>query len=61
MDTHHIVGLIAYILVIFGALNWGLVGVFGIDVVARLLGAGTVGAKIVYVLIGLAAIIMLIM
>ena len=53
-------GLIAYILVIFGALNWGMIGVFGVDLVARLFGNNTLGARIIYILIGVAAIIMLI-
>ena len=52
-------GLIAYILVIFGALNWGMVGVFGVDLVARLFGNNTLGARIIYILIGVAAIVML--
>jgi uncharacterized membrane protein YuzA (DUF378 family) len=61
MNTHYYIGLVCFILVIFGALNWGMVGVFGIDVVARLFGPGNIGAKIVYILIGAAGIIMLIM
>lgn len=59
MNFSYIIGLVAYILVIFGALNWGLVGIFGLDVVARLLGSG-VGAKVVYILIGISGIIILI-
>lgn len=48
------------ILVGLGALNWGLAGVFGIDLVARLLGAGTGPAKIVYGIIGLAGVLKLV-
>jgi uncharacterized protein len=55
------VKLVAYILVIIGALNWAVVGLFDVDVIARVLGAGSMGAKVVYVLIGLGAIILLIM
>lgn len=61
MHFHYLIGVIAYILVIVGALNWGLVGIFGIDLVARLLGGGSFGAKIVYILIGVSGIIMLVM
>jgi len=61
MEGRRIIKLIAYILVIVGALNWAMVGLFQLDVVARLLGAGTMGAKIVYVLIGLGAVILLVM
>lgn len=53
-------GLITYILVIFGALNWGMVGLFGIDIVARLFGPGSLGARVIYILIGVAAIVMLV-
>ncbi len=61
MNTHYIIGLIAYVLVIIGALNWGMVGVFNLDVIARLFGPGSLGAKIIYILIGVAAIVMLVM
>jgi len=44
---------IAFILVVVGALNWGLVGVGVGDVVALL---GDVVARIVYVLVGLSAL-----
>lgn len=51
-----IVGLLVGI----GALNWGLVGVFGIDLVERLLGMMTMPARIVYGIIGLAGLMKLI-
>jgi uncharacterized membrane protein YuzA (DUF378 family) len=41
-------------------LNWGLVGLANVDLVAALFGSGTAGARIVYVLVGLAGIVMLI-
>ncbi|MDR5822495.1 DUF378 domain-containing protein [Caballeronia sp. LZ043] len=50
---------IAGALVIIGALNWGLVGVAHFDVVAALLGAGSTGARIVYILVGLAGLYVL--
>jgi uncharacterized membrane protein YuzA (DUF378 family) len=40
-------------LVIVGGLNWGLVGLFGFDLVAAIFGAGS--ARIVYTLVGLSA------
>jgi hypothetical protein len=49
---------IALILVIIGGLNWGLVGLFGLDLVASIFGAGML-AKIVYVLVGLSALWMI--
>lgn len=46
---------LAEILVVIGGLNWGLVGAFQLDVVSKLLGAGTI-AKAVYILVGIAAL-----
>ena len=43
-----------------GALNWGLVGLFQIDLVARLLGEMTGPARIVYGLIGVAGLLTLV-
>ena len=49
--------IISYILVIIGALNWGLVGLFNIDLVALIFGEMTILARIVYILVGISAII----
>ena len=48
------IDIIASVLVIVGALNWGLVGVLHFNLVARLLGDGTPLANAVYALVGLA-------
>lgn len=49
--------LIATILLIVGGLNWGLWGAFEFDLVATIFGGNTaVLAKIVYSVVGLAAI-----
>jgi len=47
-------------LVVIGALNWGLVGLLQFDLVAAIFGAGSPGARIVYVLVGLSGLYMLI-
>lgn len=52
---HHL-KTIALILVIIGAINWGLVGLMGLDLVATLFGIGTTLAKVVYVLVGLSGL-----
>lgn len=44
-------------LAIFGAINWGLIGLFGLNVVATLFGGSAVLEKVVYVLIGLSGLI----
>ncbi len=50
------VDMIAWILLIIGGLNWGLVGVANFDLVATIFGAGSPLASIVYGLVGVAAI-----
>jgi uncharacterized membrane protein YuzA (DUF378 family) len=51
-----ILNLLTLVLVIIGGLNWGLVGLFDLDLVAALFGAGSVPAGLVYVLVGLSAL-----
>ncbi|MEK4386071.1 DUF378 domain-containing protein [Solibacillus sp. FSL W7-1464] len=48
---------IALVLVIIGAINWGLIGFFKFDLVASLFGGQTAGlSRIVYALVGLAGL-----
>lgn len=51
-----IIHMIAFLLVIVGALNWGLVGVADINLVNKLLGAYPYAEKAVYALVGLSAL-----
>ena len=51
-----IVNIIALILVIIGAINWGLVGLFEFNLVDFLFGAGSILARIVYSLVGIAGL-----
>ena len=44
------------VLLVVGGLNWGLVGLFGVDLVASLLGPMSSLSRIVYALVGLSAI-----
>jgi len=46
----------ALTLAIVGGLNWGLFGLFGYDLVAQLFTFSPIIAKIVYDLVGLAAV-----
>ena len=49
--------VLSYILVLLGAVNWGLFGIFDFNLVSAIFaGDRTVGAIIVYVIIALAAI-----
>lgn len=47
---------IAYLLVFVGALNWGLVGLFGFNLVNFLFGSMMSIEKLVYILVGLSAL-----
>jgi uncharacterized membrane protein YuzA (DUF378 family) len=47
--------ILTLLLVIVGGLNWGLVGLFDFDLVAAIFGAGSVLARLVYILVGLSA------
>lgn len=50
----------AWWLVIIGAINWGLVGILDLDLVANIFGATSMASKIVYSLVGLSGIILVI-
>lgn len=50
---------IAYILIIIGALNWGLFGLTSIDLVETLFGFVPMLARIIYVVVGLSALYIL--
>ncbi len=52
----NVIDLIALVLVIIGALNWGLVGLFNFDLVAALFGPLSILSRIIYVLVGLAGL-----
>jgi uncharacterized protein len=47
---------VALIILVVGGLNWGLVGLFGLDVVATVFGDMSAVSRAVYVLVGLAAV-----
>ena len=48
--------ILTLILLIVGGLNWGLVGAFNFDLVATIFGAGSLLARLVYVVVGLSAL-----
>lgn len=51
------IGVIAYILVLIGALNWGLWGFFQFDFVAWLFGGNTNWlSRVIYAIIGLSGV-----
>lgn len=51
------IDLIALVLVLVGALNWGLYAAFKFDLVATVLGDYSVLARMVYGLVGISAVV----
>ena len=52
-------GLTTYVLMpltILGARNWGMIGIFGFDLVAFIFGPMSIASSIVYSIIGIAAL-----
>ncbi len=51
-----IIDKIALVLIIIGAINWGLIAVFNFDLVAAIFGDMTILSRIVYGLVGLSGL-----
>jgi uncharacterized membrane protein YuzA (DUF378 family) len=47
---------IALILVIIGAINWGLIGLFNFNLVSAIFGDRSTVSKIIYTLVGIAGL-----
>lgn len=47
---------VAFVLVIVGAINWGLIGAFDFNLVAELFGADSGFTNLTYVLVGLSGL-----
>jgi uncharacterized membrane protein YuzA (DUF378 family) len=47
---------VAMALLIVGGLNWAMVGLFDVDVVATLFGRGSPATRLIYVLVGISAL-----
>lgn len=47
---------LALILVIIGAVNWGLIGFFQINIISILFGYSTIFSRIIYSLVGISGI-----
>ena len=56
MKKLNVLDWVALVLVLVGALNWGLVGFFSYDLVKSLFGDMSTVSRVVYALVGLAAI-----
>lgn len=60
MKKMNVLDWIAFLLVMIGGLNWGLVGLFEYDLVAGIFGDMSPVARVVYTLVGLSALYLII-
>ena len=51
-----IIDKIALVLIIIGAINWGLIGIFHFNLVSTLFGDMSIISRIVYILVGISGI-----
>jgi len=51
-----ILDIVVTVLLLIGALNWGLVGFFEFNLVAAIFGEGGAVARVIYAFVGLAAL-----
>ncbi len=56
MKDLNILDWITLVLVIVGALNWGLVGAFNFNLVSTIFGDMSMIARVVYILVGVSSI-----
>lgn len=54
-----ILHIIVFTLIVIGALNWGLVGLFDFNLVAALFGPDSWFTNFIYILVGLSALVAL--
>lgn len=51
-----VIDTIALILIIIGAINWGLIGIFNFNLVEAIFGAMSMITRIIYSLVGIAGL-----
>ena len=51
-----VIDKIALVLIIIGAINWGLVGIFNFNLVDVIFGAMSIISKIIYILVGISGL-----
>ncbi len=51
-----VIDKIALVLIIIGAINWGLIGIFNFDLVAAIFGEMSIISRIVYGLVGVSGL-----
>lgn len=51
-----IIDKIALVLVVIGAINWGLVGIFNFNLVDAIFGTMSILSRIIYILVGISGL-----
>ena len=51
-----IIDKIALVLIIIGAVNWGLIGIFNFNLVETIFGGFSVLSRIIYILVGISGL-----
>lgn len=51
-----VIDTIALVLIIIGAINWGLVGMFNFNLVDAIFGAMSIISRIIYILVGISGL-----
>ena len=51
-----VLNIVAFVLLLIGGLNWGLVGFFNFDLVSMVFGAGSLLTRAIFALVGLSAL-----
>ncbi len=51
-----VIDTIALVLIIIGAINWGLVGIFNFNLVEAIFGGLSVITRIIYILVGISGL-----
>lgn len=59
MSNEKMLHMLTFTLAMVGALNWGLVGLFGFNLVTTLFGVDSMLTNLVYILVGVSAVYVL--
>lgn len=51
-----IIDKIALVLVIIGAIVWGIIGIFNFNIVDAIFGVGSIFSRIIYILVGISGL-----
>lgn len=51
-----VIDTIALILIIIGAINWGLIGIFNFNLVDTIFGTMSIISRIIYILVGISGL-----